>query len=568
LTLSVPPADELSKGDTLGRYEIIEKIAVGGMAQIYLGRVRGTAGFDKLVAIKRIMPSVALDASFVEMFLAEARLAATLRHPNIADVFDVGNDGGSYFMAMEYIHGLDAREIRAEAESRARGVPLEIAIAIVSGVASALAYAHTKVGPTGPLKLVHRDVTPSNIIVSFDGAVKLVDFGIARAETNRSAQITRTGQLKGKIPYMSPEQCRARPLDNRADLFSLGIVLYELTTGVRPFDGKGDFDTLERIVHGSMRAPSELRAGYPKALEELVLRMLATRRSERFQNADQLLQALERVSAEAGLFASAFTVGKYMRDLFPEEAAALPHLDPEAEPPTIPPRALDEALEIETSTRRFPRGEQASAMSGLDVETVRVPLVQDDFKVRFHATSRQETASPFYEDPSTLQSMRDQTHMDLVPPFDAIASRAQDILHEIAPSVVDERDLSIAILSELLQHAATWAEAGHLDDAVIAIELVLSADRRPPGILDFLAKNYPLMLAVFEAFLGDRSRMIALSQQVDEIELVLDRRAMYLLSLLDGTMAASDLLERADMPIVEAYRHLSQLVLRRVVMLI
>jgi serine/threonine protein kinase len=568
LPISVTSADELSKGDTLGRYEIIEQIAVGGMAQIYLGRVRGTAGFDKLVAIKRILPSVAIDSSFVEMFLAEARLAATLRHPNIADVFDVGRDGGSYFMAMEYIHGLDARDIRAEAESVGRGVPTEIALAIVSGVASALAYAHAKVGPTGPLNLVHRDISPSNILVSFDGAVKLVDFGIARAATNRSTQITRTGQLKGKIPYMSPEQCRAHPLDRRADLFSLGIVLYELTLGARPFDGKGDFDTLERIVHGTMRMPSQIRSDYPKALEEVVLRMLATKRRERYQTADQLLQALERVTSEAGLFASAFTLGRYMRDLFPREAAELPHIESD-DPPTLRPQNLvDAALEIETSTRRYPASQQASAMT-LDAETVRVPVVPapDELRISFHST-RQDTAGPFYEDPSTLQSMRDQTHMDLLPPFDPIVSRGQELLHEIAPNVIEERELSLGVMSELLQRAARWSQAGNLDDAVIAIELVLAADRRPPGVLDFLAKNYPLMLAVFEAFLGDRSRVIALSQQVDEIDVALDRRAMYLLSLLDGTMAASDLLERADMPIVEAYRHLSQLVLRRVVMLV
>src|SRR5204862_290837 len=152
--------------------------------EIFLGRVRGTAGFDKLVAVKRILPHVATDQAFVEMFLAEARLAATLRHPNIGDVFDVGADDGSYFFAMEFIHGQDVRTIRQEAAELARRIPLEISLAIVSGIASALAYTHAKQGPTGaPLNLVHRDVSPSNILVSYDGAVKLVDFGIARAET-------------------------------------------------------------------------------------------------------------------------------------------------------------------------------------------------------------------------------------------------------------------------------------------------------------------------------------------------------------------------------------------------
>jgi len=169
------------------------------------------------------------------MFLDEARLSATLRHANIADVFDLGNENGSYFFAMEYIHGQDARQIRLQAHEVGHPIPLEIALAITRGATSALAYAHDKVGPTGPLEIVHRDISPGNILISYDGAVKLVDFGIARA-TSRSTE-TNSGTLKGKIPYMSPEQCQGQRLDRRSDLFSLGIVLYELTVGCRPFRG-------------------------------------------------------------------------------------------------------------------------------------------------------------------------------------------------------------------------------------------------------------------------------------------------------------------------------------------
>jgi eukaryotic-like serine/threonine-protein kinase len=290
----MPSMDELKRGATLGRYEIIERLAIGGMAEIYLGRVRGTAGFDKLVAIKRILPDVALDHAYVEMFLAEARLAATLRHPNIADVFDVGADHGSYFFAMELVHGQNVRAIRREAATRNEGVPLAITLAIVSGVASALVYTHTKRGPGGPLNIVHRDVTPSNIIVSYDGAIKLVDFGIARADTNPATTRSRTGQLRGKVPYMSPEHCRAKPLDGRADLFSLGVVLFELTTGVRPFDGKGEFDTLERIVQGRAPRPSELVASYPAPLEDIVMRLIANKRTHRYPSAEALLVDLEQ----------------------------------------------------------------------------------------------------------------------------------------------------------------------------------------------------------------------------------------------------------------------------------
>jgi len=582
LAVSVNTADELKKGASLGRYEIIERIAVGGMAEIYLGRVRGTAGFDKLVAIKRILPFVALDGSFVEMFLAEARLAATLRHPNVADVFDVGIDDGSYFFAMEFIHGQDLRSIRLEADAAGARVPLEITLAIVTGIASALSYAHTKQGPTGPLNLVHRDISPSNILVSFDGAVKLVDFGIARAETNPRTTITRTGQLKGKIPYMSPEQCRAKPMDGRSDLFSLGIVLYELTTGMRPFDGKGDFDTLERIVHGNMRLPSEIVHDYPRALEEIVLRMLANKRGARYQTAEALLADLERLTSENGLFVSAFVVGKYMRELFPEEADKLLQID-EDEEPTHSPDPVIEIADPSPDTSEYPRVQQVSSLFAVEAETAPTdPLAAeaaDDFKVVFRAPTGQvpvqkrpdTAASPFLdEERSTAPGHSgDITHADVFLPLDPIAARSLQILASIDPDIVDDRDISLQTIGELLQHALTWSEAGHLEDAVIAIDLILSADRTTPGALDLLAKNFPFMTAIFEAFLGDRSRIPALSQRVDEIaELPLDRRAAYLLSMIDGSMTASELVDRADMPSVEAYRHLSQLILRRVVVLV
>jgi serine/threonine protein kinase len=209
------PQDDV--GDRLGRYEVLRKLATGGMAEIYLGRMRGVAGFEKLCVLKRILPGVAVDQKLVQMFLDEARLSATLRHPNIADVFDLGTENGSYFYAMEFIHGQDARAIRVKSAEVARPVPLDVSLAIVHGVASALEYAHDKTGPDGPLDLVHRDISPGNILISYEGAVKLVDFGIARATTRASD--TKTGTLKGKIPYMSPEQLQGQKLDKRSDLF-------------------------------------------------------------------------------------------------------------------------------------------------------------------------------------------------------------------------------------------------------------------------------------------------------------------------------------------------------------
>ncbi|MBA2540210.1 MAG: serine/threonine protein kinase, partial [Deltaproteobacteria bacterium] len=310
--------DDFKQGATLGRYEIIKKLAVGGMAEIYLARVRGTAGFEKLVVLKRISPAVAEDQAFVQMFLDEARLAATLRHPNIADVFDVGTEDNSYYFAMEFIHGQDARSVRLAASELGREIPLEVSLGVIYGTTYALGYAHAKTGPTGPLGLVHRDVSPSNILVSYDGAVKLVDFGIARAES-RTREKTRTGMLKGKVPYMSPEQCRGQVLDRRSDLFSLGIVLYELTCGVRPFDGHSEYDTLEMIVAAQPEPPSTHIPNYRPELAAITMKLLARDPADRYQTADDVLADLEKLISDAGLLVSERVVAKYMREVFADE---------------------------------------------------------------------------------------------------------------------------------------------------------------------------------------------------------------------------------------------------------
>jgi len=231
---------DFTPGAIVGRYEIVRKIGAGGMAEVYLAKPRG-GHEDARVAIKRLLPSFAHEQRFTDLFIAEARLASQLHHPNIAKVLDVGVDHDACYFAMEFIRGLDVRALLMAASSLDRRMPLAISISIMYGVTCALAYVQNPVGPHAKRNVVHRDITPSNILVSFDGAIKLVDFGIARVETGVTRPHTSSGQIKGKIPYMSPEQCCARPLDGRADLFSLGVVLYELTTGARPFDRHSEF---------------------------------------------------------------------------------------------------------------------------------------------------------------------------------------------------------------------------------------------------------------------------------------------------------------------------------------
>ncbi|MCA9714321.1 MAG: serine/threonine protein kinase, partial [Myxococcales bacterium] len=206
----------------LGKYQLITKLGAGGMAELFLARTEAIHGIEKFVALKRIPAGHARDKEFVRMFLEEARLAATLSHPNIAQVYDVGKEAGTYFFTMEYLQGLDLARLLRGLFKRGEWPPLQHVLAIIIGTAAGLHYAHRKEGRDGRLlNIVHRDVSPSNIFITYEGGVKLLDFGIAKATTAKT--VTETGALKGKIPYMSPEQVRGEKLDQRSDIFSLGI---------------------------------------------------------------------------------------------------------------------------------------------------------------------------------------------------------------------------------------------------------------------------------------------------------------------------------------------------------
>jgi serine/threonine protein kinase len=215
------------------------------MARIYLARSTGIGAFERYVVLKLILPERQSDELSVRMFLDEARLAATLNHQNVAQVFEVGEDGGVHYLAMEYVHGQDLRAILAKAGSLGIRVPIDLGLTIVVAAAAGLHHAHERRGTDGqPLGIVHRDVSPSNIMVGYDGAVRMLDFGIAKA-TERSVE-TVSGIIKGKFAYMSPEQCRGRDVDRRSDVFALGIILYEVTTQHRCFRADSDFDTMHR----------------------------------------------------------------------------------------------------------------------------------------------------------------------------------------------------------------------------------------------------------------------------------------------------------------------------------
>jgi serine/threonine protein kinase len=303
-------------GSTANRYQILGKLAVGGMAEIFLARGANATGLERYCVLKRVLRERASDAQFVQMFLDEARLAAQLQHPNIASVYDIGMLGDSYFFTMEYVHGETVRALLHRAQTRRRTLPLACVLTIAAGAAAGLHHAHDRVAGDGrPLGIVHRDVSPSNLMVSYEGNVKLVDFGVAKAD-DRVVE-TKSGTVKGKISYLSPEQCRGARVDRRSDLFSLGIVMWEMLTGGRLYRRNSDFENMTAIVHEPPPPPpSARRAEVPRAVDDIVMRLLAKSAGDRFQTAGELVEAIENASLRAGTMLSSSALARLIRDLF------------------------------------------------------------------------------------------------------------------------------------------------------------------------------------------------------------------------------------------------------------
>jgi serine/threonine protein kinase len=305
----------------LGSYEILRMLARGGMAEIYLARAVGPQGFEKLVVLKKILPHLAENPKFVRLFLDEAKLAAGLDHSNIAHVYDMGMADGNYFFTMEYVHGQDVRSILRRCAMTAQAMPLQHAVLIARNVASGLHHAHERRSADDVLLgIVHRDVSPSNILISYDGEVKLVDFGVAKAAT--SSTKTRTGTLKGKVAYMSPEQARGAPLDRRSDTYSLGIVLWEMVTGRRLYKGENDLQTIYQILHERPAPASHLRPDCAPQLEAIIERALAPAPEHRYRTAQELQLELEEFAREHKLAQSSVALSTYVQATFSEEITA------------------------------------------------------------------------------------------------------------------------------------------------------------------------------------------------------------------------------------------------------
>lgn len=336
-----------------GKYRLEKRIATGGMAEVFLAH-RLDAPLEPLV-IKRILPHLIKSGDFVQMFLDEARIAAQLSHPNVVGILDIGQVEGTYYLAMEYVHGEDIRRIYNRAYKLQRSLPLSHSIRVIADAALGLGHAHKLTDLAGqPLGLVHRDVSPQNILVTYDGEAKVVDFGIAKA-ANKVAE-TRAGVLKGKYSYMSPEQALGEGIDHRTDIFALGIILYETTTGTRLFKRENELATLQAIIKCEYLPPSQALQNYPPELEQILRRALAKRKEDRYPDGEAFSAALYDFLYDSGLYVERESIAEFMQDLFhdrlqEEEGSGVPAHPPEHE-------VREEMVGPQTSAERPRRREE------------------------------------------------------------------------------------------------------------------------------------------------------------------------------------------------------------------
>jgi eukaryotic-like serine/threonine-protein kinase len=386
-----------------GKYTLVDRIAVGGMAEIFLAKEASLEGPERTIVIKRMRPHLSSQVNFVRMFLNEAKLAAQLNHPNIVQLYDLGKIAESYFIAMEYLFGRDMRRIIPRADELSIPFPLVYALKIASSVCQGLYYAHEKTDLHGhPLGIVHRDVTPENIFVAFDGSVKVLDFGIAKATTQ--VEQTRAGEIKGKLSYMSPEQCLGKPLDCRSDLFSLGTVLYEWITGFKLFTGDSEVAILKSVTEGKIYAPSYFKADIPSEVEAILMRALEKDRDARYQNGREFQQDIDDFLARSEFTPTNLHLSNFLKQLFQKELDAeqhrlaepqprspldeivsgLMHVEAEAAGKVSPPptSTLPPSQHIELSDAQYSKLERVAAENGVTVQALVDDVLEGFLKYR------------------------------------------------------------------------------------------------------------------------------------------------------------------------------------------
>ncbi|WP_157069088.1 serine/threonine-protein kinase [Sandaracinus amylolyticus] len=381
------------------RYVLLERIGVGGMAEVFRASVRGAEGFERPIAIKRILPELSQDADFVRMFVDEAKIAVQLQHPNIVQIFDLGREGGEYFIAMELVHGKDLRAIQVRARQAGAKLPLAVSLHIVMKVCEALHHAHCAVSHHGrPLCVVHRDVTPQNVLLSYDGEVKVTDFGLAKA-VGRATE-TRAGVVKGKLAYMAPESFTGLGVDHRSDVFGAGILLWEMLSGRRLFVGANDMETVEKARLAIVPSLRMIDPSIPPEVERIVRTALARDREHRYPTAEAFHEELEAFAYGNQEFLTTASLASWLREWFPPPPPAI-----------VPPRGRDVATrEIRLDEVGAPSRERAP-------ETIPPDALFDDDSDEVQAIGDED--------------MREM--LDTMPPVDAL-----DDAPRIVPDAFDD----------------------------------------------------------------------------------------------------------------------------------
>jgi serine/threonine protein kinase len=340
----------VKKAQRFGRYILLDKVAAGGMAEVWRAKLQGEGQFQRIIAIKKILSHVSEDAEFIQMFTDEANITVQLQHPNIGQVYEFNKLEEIFYISMEYISGKDLKTVWSHRRQRRKLIPMDISCYVIQKMAEGLDYAHNKRDNFGnPLGIVHRDVSPQNVLLSWDGQVKVIDFGIAKA--NDKSSRTRAGTLKGKFAYMSPEQIRGLPLTGQADIFALGVVLYELLTGERGFSAESEFSLLEKVRNVEIKPPTMINADIPPELEKIVFKALAKKREERYQRGQDFAEDLQRYLLMKGKPPGPTELGDFLRQNFTvdydkERLRLESYKEVEVEPEpeaSLPPNAATEA---------------------------------------------------------------------------------------------------------------------------------------------------------------------------------------------------------------------------------
>jgi serine/threonine-protein kinase len=299
---------------TYGRFRLIGRIGIGGMAEVFRAVVNGPQGWERELVVKRILPQLSGNSEFTKMFIREAKISALLMHPNIVQTYEFGEAEGTYFIAMEGVQGVTLRETLTKLKKEQRAMPFMVVADIARQICTGLDYAHTLRGPDGaPLEIVHQDVSPTNIMMAFNGTVKILDFGIARAASFAEEE-SKKGLIKGKVAYLSPEQVNMQPFDHRIDLFALGVVMHEMMTGARLFQAKNDVGRMRQLLSQPIAPPSSVNAAVPRELDRIVMKALEVDPAQRYASAAAMAADLERTMIAARH--SSRDLAKLLRGLF------------------------------------------------------------------------------------------------------------------------------------------------------------------------------------------------------------------------------------------------------------